>query len=612
MSALLFLALAVQQPLPAAPPAPILLRHATLLDGSNPTPQRDVAITLRGGRIESVRPDHDRESSGIGARDSVIDLRGAWVVPGLIDAHAHLGVSHFWGEADSVAAQRALDGGVTTVRSMGNVPGFGDVALADGVPNGARLPRVLAAGSWVVPIVSEEWFGDFPTIRPLLGPATAADSALRLLPGPGWRLGGNETAIDSVIGLLAARGADWVKVFATGRSGIASSDPRTPLLGANDLKVAAIAARRRGLRVAAHAYTDEGIRASVLAGASTIEHGAFATEESLRLMRERGTCLVPTLSAYDEPSPDAVVRARAEEMRSATVRAVRNARTLGVPVIPGTDTPYGPGGHGVGAELLALAKAGLSPDEVLRAATSQAAACLGIAERTGRVTAGLEADLLVLDGDPRSDLSLLGRPRMVILGGRLVRRLPVAEVIHAVLVDEGLDVARERVRALHRSPVDSLRYGEYELIGLGARLGMSGRLSEALAMFEVNVEVYPEAPNAWDALGQAFLMVGRPDDARRAFARAVEFAEKQGHPRVPEFRARLRRVTRPERESQQGTRQHEYGAAVTEIARHTPRHPVGVHRLDRQTGGGVRTRQSGDGTGNRLVRIARSAPPQHS
>jgi Flp pilus assembly protein TadD len=63
-------------------------------------------------------------------------------------------------------------------------------------------------------------------------------------------------------------------------------------------------------------------------------------------------------------------------------------------------------------------------------------------------------------------------------------------------------------------------------------------------MFEVNVEVYPEAPNAWDALGQAFLMVRRPDDARQAFGRAVELAEQQGHPRLPEFRAKLERVTR--------------------------------------------------------------------
>jgi imidazolonepropionase-like amidohydrolase len=529
----------------SAPPPAILVRHATLLDGSSPDSQMDVAITIRGGRIESVRADHDGAAPGGGAPDSVIDLRGAWVMPGLIDAHAHLGVSRLWGEPDSIAAQRALDGGVTTVRSMGNVPGFGDVALKHRfLEGGARLPRLVAAGEWVIPVVSEDWLRDFPTMRSLLAPATVADSVLRLLPGPGWRLGGNAAAIDSAVGVLAVRGADWVKVFATGRAGIAGSDPRTTLLGESDLRTAVLAARRRGLQVAAHAYTDEGIRAAVFAGARTIEHGSFASEETLRLMRERGACFVPTLTAFDEPSPDSVVRARAGEMRSVARRAVRRARDLGVPVIAGTDAPYEPGGHGVAAELRALAQAGFTPDEALRAATSQAAACLGLGDRTGRVTAGLEADLLVLDGDPRSDLSLLDRPRMVILGGRLVRRVPVAEIIHSVLVDEGIEAARERVGALHGSRVDSLRYGEFELIGLGARLARGGRIPEALAMFEVNVEVYPEAPNAWDAVGQAFLMVRRPDDARRAFGRAVELAEQQGHPRLPEFRAKLERVTR--------------------------------------------------------------------
>jgi hypothetical protein len=113
----------------SAPPPAILLRHATLLDGVSPNPQMHVVITVRGGRIESVRADHDGATPGGGAPDSVIDLRGAWVMPGLIDAHAHLGVSRVWGEPDSIAPQRALDAGVTTVRSLGNVPGFGDVKL---------------------------------------------------------------------------------------------------------------------------------------------------------------------------------------------------------------------------------------------------------------------------------------------------------------------------------------------------------------------------------------------------------------------------------------------------------------------------------------------------
>lgn len=524
----------------SAPPPAILLRHATLLDGVAAGPQLDVAIVLRAGRIESVRPDRNGDTPAVGAPDSVIDLRGAWVVPGLIDAHVHMGVSRLWGEPDSIAAQRALDRGVTTVRSMGNVPGFRDTALRDLYLAGdSRLPRLLAAGEWVLPVVGEDWLADFPTVRPLLTPATPADSALRLSPGPGWRLTGNSAAIDSVVGLLAARGVDWVKVFATGRGGVASSDPKAPFLSESDVRAAVLAARRRGLQVAAHAHGDEGIRAAVLAGARTIEHGTYASEETLRLMGERGTCLVPTISALSEPSPDSVVRARAAGMRVAVQESVRRARDLGIPVIAGTDADYSPATNGLLVELAALANAGLAPDEVMRAATSHAAECLGIADRTGTVAAGLDADLLVLDGDPRSDLALLDSPRMVILGGRLVRRVPLASVVRSVLASEGIEAARAHARELHRSHVDSLRYGEYELIGLGYRLLMERRVPEGLAMFEVNVEFHPESPSSWDALGQAFLAAGRRDDARQAFARAVDLAERQRHARLPEFRARL-------------------------------------------------------------------------
>jgi imidazolonepropionase-like amidohydrolase len=533
------------QKAPAAPPPTILLRHATLLDGVGPDARRDVAITLRRGRIESIRPDRGGQAPDDVAADTVIDLLGAWVMPGLIDAHAHLGVSRAWGEDDSVAAQRALDRGVTTLRSLGSPAGFGDVGLKRAFLAGeARLPRVLASGAFIIPIVGEDWLRDTPGFRSLLDSATAQDSAKRLSTGPGWRLAGNAAAIDSAVGLLAARGVDWVKVFANGRAGIASSDPRATFLDENDMRVAVSAARRRGLRVAAHAYTDEAVRAAVLAGVNSVEHGAYVSEETLRLMKARGTCLVPTLTAFDEPSPDPVVRARAVEIRRAAELAVGRARALGVPVIAGTDYAYPPGARTLSAELVALQRAGLPPDEVIRAATSRAATCLGIGDRTGRVVTRLEADLIVVDRDPRIDLKVLDRPKLVILGGRLVRRVPLAAVVESTLVAGGIEAARDRIRQLYQSPVDSIRYGEYELIGLGVQLGMGGRVPEALAMFQANVEVYPDSPNAWDALGQAFLMLGRKDDALQAWTRTVMLAERQGHPRLAEFRAKLDRLRR--------------------------------------------------------------------
>jgi tetratricopeptide (TPR) repeat protein len=235
-------------------------------------------------------------------------------------------------------------------------------------------------------------------------------------------------------------------------------------------------------------------------------------------------------------------------MRSAAQRVVRQAHALGVSVIAGSDGAYTPVGSGLVAELHALLQAGLSADEVLRAATSESATCLGLAHSIGRIVPRLQADLLVLDGDPRLDLSRLNEPKMVILGGRLVRRTPVASIIRSVLANEGIEAARARAQALHQSRVDSIRYGEYELIVLGYQLLEEKRIPEALAMFEVNVAAYPEAANSWDSLGDALLAAGRRDDAREAFGRAVSLARKHKDPRLPRFLAKLDNMTREQGE----------------------------------------------------------------
>lgn len=399
----------------------IILRHATLLDGLEPGPQRDVAITLRDGRIESVRPDREIE----GADDSEIDLGGRWVMPGLIDAHAHMGIRpDVSGEPDSVAAQRALDGGVTTLRSLSSIPGYSDDLALRGrfLAGESRLPRILASGQWIIPIVNDDWLREFPGLRSMLDAATPADEALMLAPPPGWRLTGNVSAIDSAVAILAARGVDWLKVFATGRVGDPASDPETRLLTDGDLEAVVRAADQRGLKVAAHAHGDDGIRAAVVAGARTIEHGTFASDETLRLMRERGTCLVPTLNSWDFslPSTDSVVLARNEALRPVAEDAVRRARSLGVPIIAGADNVYLELSPRYSEELFALARAGLSTDEVLRAATSESAKCLGLADRIGSVAPGLKADMLVIEGNPLDDLNRLDKPLMVFVAGRMV------------------------------------------------------------------------------------------------------------------------------------------------------------------------------------------------
>lgn len=395
----------------------IVLRHATLLDGVHGQPRRDVAITIRNGRIGSIHPDTERP---IGPGDSIIDVRGAWVTPGLIDAHAHVG---FVNVPDSVTMRRALEGGVTTIRSMAFIPQYGDVALKRRFQGGvAGLPRVLAASRPIIPVVGEDWLRDFPTLRPLLQPATAEDSALKLEPGPSWRLKGDDAAIDSAIGVLTAHGVDWIKVFATGRAGLPSSDPLTPLLTESEMRAAVVAARRRGLSVAAHALGDEGIRAAVLAGVRTLEHGPYASEATLRLMKQKGTCYVPTTTVWaaNAAETDSVVRSRALTIGPIAARAVRQAHDLGVTIIAGTDGAYFPRSPHVAGELVSLSRAGLSPDEALRAATSRSAKCLGLEKEVGSVLPGRSADLLVIEKDPREDLMRLDQPTLVMVAGRVL------------------------------------------------------------------------------------------------------------------------------------------------------------------------------------------------
>jgi imidazolonepropionase-like amidohydrolase len=396
----------------------LVLRHATLLDGIDTIPKRDVAIVIRDGRIVSVR----RDGAGPDSREPTLDLHGAWVVPGLIDAHAHVGLDGTGGQnSDLLAARRALDGGATTLRSAG-ADGYADVAVRERFRAGdITLPRMLPAGYALAPIVSEDWLSHFPMLRRRLAPATPADTLLQLGPGPGWRLSGNPAAIDTVVGVLKAQGASWVNVVATGRAGLESSNPLTTLLTEQDMRAVVTAARKRGLFVEADAHGDDGIRAAVRAGVRTVEHGTYASDSSLRLMRERSTCLVPTLNYWEElsTSSSAALGRRAGTMRLSAVDAVRRARKLGVQVMAGTGSRYGtPQRFGIVNELQALVHAGLSPSEALVAATSVAARCLGVSDSIGALVPGRSADLLVIAGDPREGVSVLAMPDLVLVAGR--------------------------------------------------------------------------------------------------------------------------------------------------------------------------------------------------
>jgi imidazolonepropionase-like amidohydrolase len=394
--------LPAQAPPPPPPTPTIVLLHASLIDGEAAQPVRDVSLVIRDGKIERIAAGPISAPPGA----TVFDLQGRWVLPGLIDAHAHL--------SSFAAARAALESGATTVRSLG-VDHFVDIGIRElsrwGV---ADLPDVLAAGYHVRPQPSEALFLDLPQLADLMPGVRGAQNVRRM------------------VAALIDRGADVIKIMATERAGLPQTDPRKRVYSDEELAAAVDEAGKRGRGVAAHAHGDEGAAAAVRAGVRTIEHGTWLSEATLGLMKARGTCFVPTVATildlidvggdYDNAALMVRGRAMLPHVRS----AVQGARRLGVRVIAGTDTQYGPqSSRRVQDELVELVRTGASPMDAIKAATSISAQCLGIAQRTGAVKAGLEADLLVVDQDPLADPEALRQVVLVVNNGRVaLNRLP--------------------------------------------------------------------------------------------------------------------------------------------------------------------------------------------
>jgi len=387
-----------------APAAPIALVRANIRDGADARPRRNMTILIRNGRIERIQS--QREPAPADAR--IVDLRHAWVMPGLIDAHSHI--------QNEESARAALRAGVTTARILG-VDRFVDLRLGAAHHAGAYdFPDLLGAGYQLRPRLADAFFTDFPALVSLRG-GVAGEDAARL-----------------VVRANAGRGVAFIKVMATERAGTVDTDFRQRTLGDAELNAAVDEAARSGLLVAAHAHTDDAARSAVLAGARTIEHGTTLSRRTLGLMRSRNACFVPTLAfwadmagprgQYDHPA----LAARAREMlpqARATVRAAGRAR---VTILAGSDMRYERTSmFDLVDEIMLLRESGLTAAQAINAATGAAATCLGIGDRTGAIREGLEADLLILESDPIRDLSALRRPRQVINDGVIVdARSPAA------------------------------------------------------------------------------------------------------------------------------------------------------------------------------------------
>jgi imidazolonepropionase-like amidohydrolase len=221
-------------------------------------------------------------------------------------------------------------------------------------------------------------------------------------------------------------GVDVIKTRGTERAGTATTDPRQQVYTEAELRAVVEEAAKAGVPVEAHAHGDEGGYAAVKAGVRSIEHGTYLSDSTLALMKEKGTWLVPTFSTlYDllEPGGDydnPVTRARAMHMIPRAERTIRRAHELGVRIVTGADADYGPQSiTRVSHEVTRLAGLGLSPLEALQAATINAAELLGLADRTGRIAPGFEADLIAVEENPLENPVTLQDVLLVVSNGRV-------------------------------------------------------------------------------------------------------------------------------------------------------------------------------------------------
>ena len=376
------------------PQDPIALINASVVNVRTGAVQRRATVVLRGGRIDSV------STGAAPAGAQVIDLNGRYLVPGLIDAHVHI--------ASLPQLRAALESGVTTVRSAG-VSNFVDVGMRTLVKQGfVAGPDLLATGYHVRPGVAPEMFLDFPELGDLMGGINTSDALRR------------------AVRANLSKGVDWIKTLATERAGTPDTDPRKQVYTEAELRVIVAEAATKNVPVMAHAHGAEGALAAVKAGVRSIEHGTYLTDETLQLMAKQGTFFDPTADIVNDLAEaggdydNAGLKRRGEMMQPVLIGAIQRALKMGVKIVTGSDTAYGPTSIArVSREAGMLVSAGLTPLQALQAATVTSAELLRIEKQVGVVENGFEADLLVVDGNPLDNIRTLLDPVLVISNGRI-------------------------------------------------------------------------------------------------------------------------------------------------------------------------------------------------
>jgi imidazolonepropionase-like amidohydrolase len=453
--ALLSAAVFVARPSAAAAASGFAIVGATVIDGTGAPPRPDTVIVVEGDRITAVG---SRAQVALPKGLRIVDGRGRWVMPGLVDAHVHFFQSggaytrpdvidlraRRSYEAEIAGVKRRLDQtfarylrtGITSVVDAGGP--MWNFEVRERAARSDLAPRVAVAGPLVSTVARPQLdLGDPPIVQ------VASPAAARAL-----------------VAREAARRPDLVKIWYIQR-------PEGDAASGRALLDAVVAeARAHSLRVAVHATELAGARAAVEAGAAVLVHSVVdqpVDDAFVAALRDKGVLYVPTLfvmrgyalvlTGRFEPTaaerrladPDALrsfeelkslpefdprPRPQADERVAVASANLRRLAAAGVHIAAGTDagnigTLHGPSIH---RELRLMVEAGMTPSQVLSAATLGGARVMGREGELGTLAPGMRADLLVLDGDPTADLAVLESPRDVVKGGRF---LPSDELARA-------------------------------------------------------------------------------------------------------------------------------------------------------------------------------------
>jgi imidazolonepropionase-like amidohydrolase len=395
----------------------IVVRAAHMLDVKSGRTIDDPVIVITGDRITSV-------SGPAPAGAPVINLVGATLVPGLIDAHTHIvgkGTNFGYQElAESIPsatlwgarnARVTLEAGFTTVRNVG-ASGYADVALRDAINEGlVPGPRMMVSG-------------------PPLG-ITGGHCDDNLLPFAYHQTA--EGVADGIEGVqhktreVIKYGADVVKICATGGVLSKGDDPQASQFTLEEMKAIVADAHRLGRKVAAHAHGAQGILWATEAGVDSIEHGSYIDQAGIAAMKQHGTYLVPTMylqtwmlenaQAIGLPPMYAV---KMRQIIDVARKNIQRAFSSGVKIAFGTDAAVYP--HGLNAhEFNVYVQMGMTPIQAIQTATVNAADLLGWSDRIGSIEPGKFADIVAVSTDPTKDVTTLEHPVFVMKGGQVYR-----------------------------------------------------------------------------------------------------------------------------------------------------------------------------------------------